>query len=272
MPACVLADRQGDVVIDDNPAERDGVARLRLITGGQLERLFFYEGNSPQSNARLARTTLSRLVSLGVLRRLERRVGGVRGGSAAFVYETGSAGQRLLSYWRGEGIARTRGGHEPRRAFVAHTVAVADVYVQLNEAARISELELVGFAAEPDCWREYVGIGGRRLTLKPDMYLRLGLDEFEDSWFVEVDMATESSTVIRRQCEAYIAYYRTGREQVAREVFPRVLWITPDQTRARQIERVIDALPADGQRLFSVTTAERAFAVLVGNGQRGGAS
>lgn len=244
-------------------------ARMRLVSGRQLERLFFNGGDSPQSNARLARNTLSRLVSMGVLRRLERRVGGVRAGSTAFVYETGPAGQRLLAYWRGEGIARTRGTHEPGIAFVAHTLAVAEVYVQLSEAERISKLELVAFAAEPDCWREFLGLGGRRVTLKPDIHLRLGLDEFEDSWFVEVDRATESSTVIRRQCEAYLAYYRSGREQAAAAVFPRVLWIVPHKTRAQLIEQVIAALPADAHRLFAVASEDEAFAVLVGH-QAGG--
>jgi hypothetical protein len=247
------------------------VARLRLVSGRQLERLFFSGGGSRQSNARLARKALSELVSMGLLRRLQRRVGGVRAGSAAFVYETGPAGQRLLAYWRGEGIARTRGAHEPGGAFVAHTLAVAEVYVRLREASRISRLELVSFAAEPDCWREFVGLGGRRLTLKPDIHLRLGLEEFEDSWFVEVDRATESSTVIRRQCEAYLAYWRSGREQAANEVFPRVLWIVPHEKRAQLVEQVIAALPADTHRLFAVATEDEAFAVLVGH-QAGGRS
>ena len=240
------------------------VDRLRLVSGRQLERLFFDGSGARQSNARLARKTLSRLVSIGVLRRLQRRVGGVRAGSAAFVYETGPAGQRLLAYWQGEGIARTRGAHEPGGPFVAHTLAVAEVYVRLREAARISKLELVSFAAEPDCWREFVGPVGQRVTLKPDIHLRLGLDEFEDSWFVEVDRATESSTVIRRQCEAYLAYYRSGREQASSGVFPRVLWIVPHEKRAQLVAQVIDALPPDAHRLFGVAAEEEAFAVLVG--------
>ena len=140
----------------------------------------------------MARKSLARLVELRVLSRLERRVGGVRAGSAAYVYETGLAGQRLVTYWQGEGITRIRGAHEPGAAFVAHTLATSEVYVSLTEAARISQLELLAFEAEPDCWRDYIGIGGKRAVLKPDIYLRLGLDEFEDSWFVEVDRATES--------------------------------------------------------------------------------
>lgn len=244
--------------IDGRLTERDReiattVARLRLVSGTQLERLFFAHGGMPASRARLARSALARLTELGLLAKLARTVGGVRGGSGAFVYETGPAGERLLAYWRGEGIARARTAHEPGQRFVAHSLAITETYVRLVEAVRDGRIELLSFDTEPVAWRRYVGLGAHEVILKPDAFVRIGVGEFEDSWFIEVDLATESSTVLRRQARAYLAYLQTGREQRAHGVFPRVLWTVPDRARGELLQRVIESLGGEAERLFTIT-------------------
>jgi hypothetical protein len=71
------------------------VARARLCSGAQLERLFWHDG-APASGARQARRTLSRLTAWRLLDRLPRMIGGRRAGSRGFIYTLGPSGVRLL--------------------------------------------------------------------------------------------------------------------------------------------------------------------------------
>ena len=248
----------------------EAVARLRLVSSRQLERLFFAEIAHPVTRARLARRVLARLVARGVLGRLERRVGGVRAGAAGHVYFAASAGQRLVAYWQGEGLRRPRNRYEPSSAFVRHTLAVAETYVLLVEGERTGLLELLEFQGEPACWRSFVGPGGARLSLKPDARVRLGLDGGEEEHaFLEIDCGTEGRTALAHKCRAYIAYWRSGAE---REVFPRVVWIATSEQRVGLLIDICGSLPADAWKLFAVTTHARTLAVLSGSPSLGGVS
>ena len=76
--------------LDEQLSPRDlaviaGVASLRYLTARQLER-WHYRGPTPLARARAARRGLERLTELRYLARLERRIGGVRAGSAGSVY------------------------------------------------------------------------------------------------------------------------------------------------------------------------------------------
>src|SRR6266540_671536 len=53
------------------------VERLRLLQARQIERLYFAEAPTQFARARACRRVLAGLVEEGLLRRLERRVGGV---------------------------------------------------------------------------------------------------------------------------------------------------------------------------------------------------
>ena len=164
---------------------------------------------------------LARLVEQRVLDRLERRQGGAGGGSSAWVYALGPAGVRMVAYWAGEGLPRSRGAHEPGAAWTAHTLAVSELYVRLREAERAGRVELLAFDAEPACWRRYTRLGGAAGVLKPDAYVRLGIGEYEDSFLVEVDLGTEHRGQLTRQHHAYGEYFRSGVEQAKTGVFPR---------------------------------------------------
>src|SRR5690348_806582 len=61
------------------------LGRLRLLTGGQIQRLHMADGSST-TQARRSRAMLQRLTELRLVVRLERRIGGVRSGSSGFVY------------------------------------------------------------------------------------------------------------------------------------------------------------------------------------------
>jgi Replication-relaxation len=237
------------------------VAELRLMSARQIEAVHFpsSEHDSPGAAARARQRVLGRLVRDRLLIRLERRIGGVRAGSAGFVFAVGPVGQRLLAAGRAG-----RRFQEPTSRFLDHTLAAAQLVVDVTVASRRGRLDILTCQAEPRCWREFAGLAGRRV-LRPDAFLALGVGRYEWRWFCEIDRGSESIPVILRKCRLYADYYQSGREQAAHGgVFPRVCWITPDQPRA---ERLHEAVARDRhlpERLFAVTTSRRALSALTG--------
>ncbi len=234
------------------------VGEPRLMSARQIQAIHFPESEHDNAAAamRARQRVLKRLVRDGLLSALERRIGGVRAGSAGLVLGLGPVGQRVLSI-----NGPRRRAHEPGLRFVDHTLAIAQLVVDVQVAARQGSLELLACQAEPTCWREFAGIGGRRV-LRPDAFLSLGVGEYELRWFIEVDRASESLPVVVRKCRLYADYYQAGVEQARGGVFPRVCWIVPDEARAERVRRAIARdrqLPAG---LFVVTTSERALAAL----------
>lgn len=237
------------------------VCGLRFVTGSQLTRMHFTDEDAA-ADARAARRVLLRLVRLDVLERLPRQVGGARSGSAGFVYRLGRAGQRLAAQRGWQPERSRRRSQVPGSLFVRHALRVAELHTLLVEADRSRSVELLELVAEPACWRSYGGVRSQRVTLKPDSYARLGLGDFEDSYFIEVDMGTEGSRALDRQLKAYLAYFDSGREQAEHGVFPKVLWLTPDAERGGVIEDRIRRLPRASRELFQVARFDDAASVV----------
>src|SRR5512142_702059 len=151
------------------------VAELRFVSGAQLTRLCFAEaGKDRLAEARTARRTLLRLTRLDVLARLPRPIGGIRAGSAGFVYYLAPSGQRLASEQGWQPERRPRRSLSPGRLFLRHSLAVAELHVRLTEADRAGRFELLTLDNEPACWRQWHDRAGQQLRLKPDSYVRLG--------------------------------------------------------------------------------------------------
>lgn len=235
------------------------VAELRLMSGRQLQAVHFPNElhATEEAASRVCRRTLQRLVSLGVLMRLERRIGGLRAGSASFVYALGPLGHRLLEKRQS---ARPR-RYEPSAAFATHQLAVSQLAVDLILASRRRRCEVLVVEGEPACWRTLTGLG--RIVLRPDLFLSVGVDELEYRWFVELDRGTHHRPALLRKAQLYESYYQTGVEQATHGVFPRVLWIAPDPTRASQLRSTLDR-GGFTDNLLMVTTSEDAVAVLTG--------
>ncbi len=123
-------------------------------------------------------------------------------------------------------------------------------------------LELLEAQQEPICWRGYLGPGGARRVLKPDIFLRVGAGALEDRWMVEVDLASESGRVLARKADRYLEHYQDGAEQRDHGVYPRVLWTAPDEQRVEQISDVLDQQPAEARRLFSTCRFDDAVSFL----------
>jgi hypothetical protein len=162
------------------------------------------------------------------------------------------AGQRLLA--KEGSTRRARHPHTPGERYLAHTLAVAHIYVELKEAERQGRADLLAFDPEPACWRSYVGPYGARQVLKPDAYVKLGVGEYEFSWLVELDMATEALTTIERKAQRHLDYHRSGEARRTHGISPRVAWVVPDEQRAGSVQLALDRLPAEVGRLFALTT------------------
>jgi hypothetical protein len=236
------------------------VSDLRLMSARQIKAIHFSPNDhlGELAAARACQRVLARLARHGILVRLERRIGGVRAGSAGYVYALGQAGQKVLGL---DGPRRRV--YEPTGRFVDHTLSIAELVVRITEAARTGVLEVVTLQAEPNCHRQFSELGGPRV-LRPDLFVALGTEELELRWFVEVDRGTESLPVVLSKCRAYEAYYRSGREQAAHGVFPRVCWVVPSAARAAAVTRTITQDRRLEPRLFVVTTDAKALNALVG--------
>jgi hypothetical protein len=235
------------------------VARFRVMTGAQLRELFWAEG-PPETRARLARRGLRRLATTGLLEPLARRVGGVRAGSAGYCFGLGTQGQRR------RGSAPARRPQTPGDRHLAHTLAVAQLFTDLVLAQRWGLWELLAFDPEPACWRTYPGPFGVRETLKPDAFVRIGSGDYEDSWFVEIDLDTEGRATIARKAERFADCFHAGTVQAAEGLFPRTIWIVPDPKRAETLRAIFARLPEDGRRLFVVATPDEAISLLASGG------
>ncbi len=238
------------------------VSDLRFVTGAQLTRLCFADSDDPDANGRAARRALLRLVRLGLLERLPRQVGGVRSGSAGFVYHLGLSGQRLAHERGWQPERRRRRSLTPGTLFVRHALAVSELHTLLIESDRSRRVELLELACEPTCWRSFSGASGQRQTLKPDSFVRLGLGAYEDSYFIEVDMGTEGSRALERQLQLYTAYALSGQEQAERGVLPLTLWLASDSKRVAVIEDSVARLPRADRELFQVARFDRALSVM----------
>lgn len=223
----------------------------RLASGAQLIRAFWQTQDATSNAARRGRRALKRLTDQRVLATLPRQVSGMRG-HAGLVYHAGRAGVRLLA---ARGITGPR-VEMPGTLHLAHTLATTELALLLVEANAAGTLELIAPPQqEPGCWRSYPTLFASERTLKPDLFVRVaaGPDgDQEDRWFIEVDLGSESARTIARKASLYGEHYRSGREQHEHGVYPRVLWLTPDQQRAEQIEHALSRQPADTRRLFTV--------------------
>lgn len=205
---------------------------------------------------------LQRLHQLRVLEHLDRRVGGVRAGSASFVWRVGLLGDRLL---RLDTVDQPRGRRkEPSLRHLEHCLAIADSHLMLRDLAASNRIELLQIQTEPRCWRTSDSAGFNNSILKPDLYAVTASGDYEDHWFLEVDRATESLPTLLRKCAQYEAYRRTGSEQDRLGVFPLVVWIVPDDRHADKLRRAIAASRNLDAGLYRVCVPDTFAAVITG--------
>ncbi len=244
-----LSERDRAILVD--------VGALRLMSTRQIEALRFSAERhaSALTAARTCRRVLNRLVRDRLLIRLQHRdVGGVWAGSSSYIYALGPVGDRVVN----DGRPRRR-FREPTTTFVRHTLAISDLVVSLREANRVRQLELLDVQTEPSCWRP-LGDHGQSM-LRPDLFVRVAVGEYEYHSFIEVDLGTEGLPRLVAKCQTYRAYHDRDIEQHTHGLFPRVVWLLNSKDRSKQL---IERIPRSRIRpaLFSVTTIDRSLSAL----------
>lgn len=260
-------------------SERDlailrSVAEHYFLTARHVEALHF-ANHAPVSGSRIARRALARLRDLRLLGALDRHIGGLGRGSEGLVHYVDIVGDQLLSARSGRRTRRFH--HEPSRRFVRHTLAIADTRLALIQANREGQLGLADSTVEPASWRRFTGLGGARLTLKPDLYLETAVASDSDlvhAWFVEVDLGTETIPTLLKKCADYETYRRTGLEQAHGGGFPVVVWSVAHadpakaERRRQALREAIDRDRTLTPALFRIVAPDQLMPLLA----RGGAA
>ena len=227
------------------------IQSYRYLMSRQIQRLLFTDAATPSAALRATNRSLKKLKELGLITSLSRRIGGVRSGSGSYTWYLTHAGERLL---RLHGETRSSSTQfDPSPYFLAHTLAVAETAIQLTEISRKSQLELKALQAEPGCWRSYSEYG-TLVSLKPDLYAITISGEYEDRYFLEVDLSTESIARIIEKCERYHKYYLSGIEQEITGVFPLTVWIVPTENRKNKLIESLKPAFDKRPKLFAVIT------------------
>lgn len=230
----------------------ESLRAYRLLNTVQIRRLHFAHGHAtPAAASGATMRVLARLEARSLVTRLERRIGGVRAGSSGIVWQLGATGERLLRTMHGR---KRRRYVEPSPAFVAHTLAVAELAIGLHELQDRGAIELASLETEPSCWRSFVSPHGTLEWLKPDLFVITASGDYEDHWFLEADLATEHPPVIVRKAKTYQRYAATGAHQARHGLFPAVAWVVPDMARQGAIQAALAADKAIQPGLFRVAT------------------
>lgn len=227
------------------------LAQHRFATTKQLARLSRHHYKSHTSARRQTNRQLNLLMRHKLVTRLERRIGGWRGGADSFVWTLTGTASRLL----GSRSSRFRSSLLSTE-FLSHLLAITEAHVQILEA-----LTGTGWAhhvqVEPHCWRTYMGSFGSPVTLRPDLHVHVTSPDYEDRYFIEIDRATENPARVVATCHRYQEYYTSGAEQDASGMFPLVVWLVPHDKRQRQLTRYIADDPRLQRNLFTVITTDQ---------------
>lgn len=246
-------DRKFGEVSDRDWNVLETITEFHFLTTRQLAR-FHFDVENGAAIPRRVNHAMARLRALNLVTSLERRIGGVRAGSAGFVWTVTDAGRKAVAARRGETPPVRLRNREPSTTFLEHTLAVAEVALVTREVARRHQLTVVNLESEPAAWRTYLGGDGVPVHVKPDLALVIHNGEFEDRWFLEVDLDTEPPSRVLAKCLSYDRYRATGIEQRRHEVFPAVLWVVPSERRAIQLSARLQATDSDAFQRFTVVT------------------
>jgi hypothetical protein len=255
--------RLAQLAVDLTARERQMLAELATLhvaTTAQLGRLVFGDCK-PATTARLGQRHAERLVRFNLMQRYANRSRDRKVGAPGYLLTLTEAGWSL-SGADTPARKRQRRSWLPSDAFLAHRLAISELYVRLVEQGRAGGPSLREFKSEPDSWRRYLGLADEPLIAKPDALVRLLTVGLELSWFVEIDRGTEGQRLIADKCNAYRRFELSGVEQQRFGIFPNVVFIVPSEARRQAVQRVIDRQPVEARGLFTAVTEADMLTVL----------
>ena len=260
----------GKLELELNPKDREVLMTIRALTfmkTDQIMRLFFAESHPNETAATNAtRRTLNRLMRLGLVSHLRSQPSGLYYGGKSYIWYLTESGHSLLNM--SLMVESKKKYEEPSKYFLRHTIAVAECYVQLHTIVREDEeLGLEKILVEPACWRSYEK-NGKGVSVRPDLYVVTKSGKYRDSWFIEMDLATETSEVILTKCQRYFDYYLTRKEQERYGIFPTVLYIVPDIKRKEKLIEIISDYSRLGKKRYSLVILPDELASLIKTGAK----
>ena len=101
--------------------------------------------------------------------------------------------------------------------------------------------------------------------MKPDLFTITTYQKYEDRWFIEMDLGSESPRQVVNKCDAYLRYYYTGIEQKETGMFPLVVWIVKDSARKEKLRSSIKESMKAQPRMFLVITPDELEKTLRGD-------
>ncbi|MGH3938697.1 MAG: replication-relaxation family protein [Pseudonocardiaceae bacterium] len=238
-----------DQLSDRDKAILADLERARVLTGAQLQRLHFTDIDH-RAQARDRRRVLQRLATLDLVSPLQRRIGGIRAGSAGLIYALSPAARRFLALQHGHHITkRLQRTRTPGAPFLNHALTISEIYVALIETSRHHNFQVPTYQTEPACWHP-----NANHYLKPDAYTILQTPTHQDCWWLEIDQSTESLPTITHKCHTYLNFLTHGGTG-PHGTPPRILFTTPDTNRTNAIKKVITKnTTTETSQLICVTT------------------
>jgi len=139
--------------LDSQLADRDravlaSLHNCRYLTTAQLRRLHYTDSVTTRAGLRAANRGLAKLHEHDLTVHLKRRIGGVRAGSGSLIWLLTENGNRLLHLAATNNTLRKR-FFEPSPAFLEHTLAVSEIYLQVIEISKKHGLKLNRCELEP---------------------------------------------------------------------------------------------------------------------------
>lgn len=224
------------------------LSRARVLSGHQLDRLLADPDVRSETVGRVRRRIMTRLTDLGLTATLERRIGGIRAGSAGHVHVLTAAGHTLAALLADQQPPRrVRHSRAPGPMFVTHALDIAEIYVQLTEHSHTGGFQVAAFVTEPASWWNESSV-----FLRPDAYTVLATPDYRDCWWLEIDRDTESIPRLAAKLRDYSDHAEAGGTGPDR-VLPRILFTAPTQHRCRAIGDLITGLPPPAPELLAVS-------------------
>ncbi|MGX7245283.1 replication-relaxation family protein [Enterococcus quebecensis] len=243
--------------------------KCRFLSTEQIRQIFFHD--SPNQTAGKKRTNrfINRLDTAGVIFFLERRIGGIQKGSSSRVISLTPAGYKLVYKWLEIDKPYPKKRITELSYFnITHHLAISEIYTQLMELQLQDKLEVHLSQFEPAAWRTFNQRGILKF-LKPDLYVELLVDDYIDSYFLEIDLDSEPPHRIVKKCqEAYLTYFQSGVEQRQHDgVFPFIVWIVPSTKRRDTLLKHLTQKLGESILLFRVITFEEFSLLIIGGGE-----
>jgi hypothetical protein len=171
---------------------------------------------------------LGRLTRTSYLSRVGRRTPGEKGGTSPYVYKLGRYGRVLLGVEGKQSVAVND-----------HALMIADTYVNLRRAEKAGILTLHSWEVE------------RPLPpVRADLLVAVDYPQQRrsSSYFLEIDLGTEAPIRIREKIAGYWRVYQRDEG----DFFPFVVFVVKRETRKREIDRIIRALPEEQREMVRV--------------------